>query len=66
VKEAKGRPCVYTLGCEDPFFLDDPIVVLYVDELRRPESLTTPEEEEESERKWRLRAGEKHGWSGPK
>ena len=25
--EHEGRPCVYTLGCADPFFLDEPGVL---------------------------------------
>lgn len=29
--EHEGRPCVYTMGCEDPFYLDtEPCVVVFV------------------------------------
>lgn len=37
--EHEGRPCVYTLGCADPFYLDDSGVVVFVDdEMKRPPS----------------------------
>lgn len=65
ISETSGRPCLYTIGCEDAFFLDDPTVLLYVDELDRPENLMTKEQVEEEERKWRS-AKRSHGWRGPR
>lgn len=66
VSEHEGRPCVYTLGCSDPFFLDDPAIVLYVDEMERPKNLRTQAEMDEMEKQWRLRAGNSHRWRGPR
>lgn len=65
ISEVEGRPCLYTIGCEDAFFLDDPTVLLYVDELDRPDNLMTQDQVEEEERKWRS-AKRSHGWRGPR
>ena len=37
--EHEGRPCVYTLGCADPFYLDDGDAVVLVGE-RMPRPLS--------------------------
>lgn len=66
VTEFEGRPCVYTLGCADPFFLDDPSVLLYADEMERPKNLKTQAEVDELEAQWRRRAGKRHSWRGPR
>ena len=35
--ERNGRPCVYTIGCADPFYLDDAGAVVFVEErMTRP------------------------------
>ncbi len=37
--ERDGRPCVYTLGCADPFYLDDGVAVVFIDAaMSRPPS----------------------------
>ncbi len=67
ISEVDGRPCVYTTGCGDPFFMDDPSVVLYVDDLERPDNLLTQEQVDERERQWRLDASRpSHRWRGPR
>lgn len=43
--EHEGRPCVYTLGCADPFYLDEPGVLLIdprSNEYTRPEAMERP------------------------
>lgn len=65
--ELDGRPCLYTIGCEDAYFLTDGNVVVYADELRRPNNLLTQEQIDEKERKWRLdESKRKHSWRGPR
>ncbi len=34
--EHEGRPCVYTLGCADPFYLDDPDCPVTLASTNRP------------------------------
>ncbi len=64
--EVDGKPCVYTLGCQDAFLLSDPTVTLYADELVRPRNLLTQEQADEKERQWRLEASREHSWRGPR
>lgn len=75
--ERDGRPCVYTLGCADPFFLDQPGVLLIDDEaMPRPEH---PDKEEArraaklADRRSYVWQGKRvqlppiqHGWRGPR
>jgi hypothetical protein len=74
----EGRPCVYTLGCADPFYLDEPGVRFIPwgdtrDAIRgRPKPMRrplTPEKElaaldarEASIRRYNAT----HGWRGPR
>ncbi len=71
-----GRDCVYTLGCDDPFYLDEkPCPVLFVNEMHRPRH---PDQEiaesaaSAAGRKTyvfggkRLQVPAHHGWRGPR
>ena len=46
--EHEGRACVYTLGCSDPFYLDEPGISFIEDEkMDRPENPITADENDE-------------------
>lgn len=48
--EHNGRPCVYTLGCADPFYLDEqPCLVVFVgsEKMDRPENPASADENTE-------------------
>jgi hypothetical protein len=48
--EHEGRPCIYTLGCADPFYLDEtpcPVVFAEDDKMDRPENPLTADEDDE-------------------
>jgi hypothetical protein len=75
--EHEGRPCVYTLGCADPFYLDEPGVFFIDDErMIRP---WHPDKEEAARaaklanRRSYVWQGKRirlpppaHGWRGPR
>lgn len=66
ISEHEGKMCIYTLGCGDPFFMDDPNLVFYVNQLERPDNLLTQDQIDEKEREWRKSNSVKHGWRGPR
>jgi hypothetical protein len=66
--EENGRKGVFTTGCIDPFWLDDPDagVVLYVNPLVRPENPETQEQRDARDAAYRARKAEDHRWRGPR
>ncbi len=66
--ELNGRPCVFTSGCDDPFYLDaDPPAVLLITEIPRPlhpDKTAAREASIGSARKRKLEVS--HGWRGPR
>jgi hypothetical protein len=79
VEKAKrdGRPCVFTSGCADPFFLEeDPSAVVFVQEMSRPEhpdKVAARRAALANQRKTYIFRGKRiavpfsgHGWRGPR
>lgn len=66
--ENEGRPCVYTIGCADPFYLDhDPVLLIrsYPDgHLTRPRHPDIVAAEQAEALATNLRRG--HSWRGPR
>lgn len=63
--EHEGRACVYTLGCDDPFYLDEPGIE-QIERMTRPllpdQALAAQASEEARRRAYNA----KHGWRGPR
>jgi len=66
--EEDGRKGVLTIGCADPFWLDDPAagVCLWANTLVRPPNFETQEQRDAREAKYRAERAGKHGWRGPR
>ena len=66
IVELEGRKAVYTLGCADPFYLDEdpPRVTIYMNKLLRPHNPMTREEVDKLARGYEERKAAKHGWRG--
>jgi len=79
--EHDGRPCVYTLGCADPFYLDEkPCPLLFVTNAPRPKHPDIQAAEDAARRAESLRQSVAayrrgtgrnpidftHGWRGPR
>ena len=60
--EVNGRKGAYTLGCADPFWLDEGVVAVFGNELRRPKNPETAEimEAKQKAYDWH-RENSKHG-----
>lgn len=67
-----GRKAMYTLGCADPFWLDEkvPEIIIYKGEneypLRRPDAIQTQVEKDKAEREYAEYRKGHHGWRGPR
>jgi len=70
VIEVEGRLGIYTIGCEDPFWLDDKSaqIVLYANSLDRPPNPETQEQRDAKEALYLAEraSGKRHGWRGPR
>ena len=66
--EQDGRKGVLTFGCPDPFWLDDDVagVVVYANDLSRPKSPETPEQQAERQAKYEAKKPYGHSWRGPR
>lgn len=65
IVDIEGRSAVFTLGCPDPFWMDQGFVVVYANKLDRPLNPETDKQREAREAKWRAsKSG--HGWRGPR
>lgn len=64
IVEIDGRKAVLTIGCADPFFLDDPakLVEIHYATMYRPTDVTTMTEQREYAAR-RIAEG-RHGWRG--
>lgn len=68
VIERDGRKGVLTIGCADPFWLDDESAGVRLDwnTLRRPALIQTVAEKNAAEVRYGLRSAGFHGWRGPR
>lgn len=67
-KDEKGRRVGLTIGCKDPFFLDDPDCPCRLgEEMDRPEGPFSPKQEA-AQRGWETRrlGVSGHSWRGPR
>jgi hypothetical protein len=76
--EHEGRPCVYTLGCADPFYLDEPGIEFVswfdsgIDLIHHPTPMKRPLIKDKAlaalaaKRAKIARSNASHGWRGPR
>ncbi len=68
VIEENGRKGILTIGCQDPFWLDDAAagVVLYVNPLDRPTNPEIPEQRDARNAAYEAGKRVYHSWRGPR
>lgn len=65
--EIEGRKGILTIGCQDPFWLDEkPEIVIYGDVVIRPKRFLSLEQAEEQEKLWKEYESKPHSWRGPR